>query len=202
MYYLSVLKVLTFFSIVVTDFGYAKAQLLGGFDSSYLGSDTLGDWNLDLDNPVELDSNDFALPSSIETASLLQPPSTLDSSETLFPQDDLFGTEIAAADCSSEGVKSRSTFRTRQACEKKPQSPPSSAPPQGNVQSKDKIYPDDLGLFEPYDTSVYGDKDEDACPPATYGNKVYSVCDSGEQDDVSTIALYDDVSLQFCKPCT
>jgi hypothetical protein len=200
--HLSALNFLIFLSIIITDFIYAKPQLPEEVDSSYLSSDTLGDWNLDLNNPVKLDLTDFALPNSVESASVLEPPNTLDSSETLFPQDDLLGTEIAAADCSSEGIESRSTFRRRQECTKPPQPPPQSASPQRTVEPKDKAYPDNLGLFEPYDPSVYGDKDQDACPPATYGNKVYSVCDSGKERDVSPVTLTDYASLQFCKPCT
>lgn len=199
MYYFLALWTSRLFLLIKSDFVSAESQLIEGIDSSSLGSDTLGDWYLDSNNPVELDLDDFIVPSSFESAGLLQPSSSLDLAEMLVPQDDRFANEIAPADCSTEGTEPQSIFRTRQAC-METLILPELKTPQENVDSKDKIFPDDLGIFESYDPFAYGVKDEDSCPPAIFGDKMYSVCDSGNRGDMVGIDQSGYANLRLCKP--
>lgn len=182
-----------------SDFVIAEPQLLEGIDFSSSGSDTLGDWYLDSNSPAELDSNDFTVPSSFESAGLLQSSSSLDVAETLVPPNDLFTEEIAAADCSTDRTEARSIFRTRQTC-MQTQILPELKPPEENVDSKNKLFPENLGLFESYDPFAYGEKDEDSCPPAIFGDKIYSVCDSGKRGDLIGVDQSGYANLRLCKP--
>lgn len=203
MYYYLALWTSLLFSAINIDFVFAEPQLPEGIDMSSSSSDTLGDWSLDSDNPLGSYMDDFTIPSSFESASLLPTTSTLGSVETQFPQDDLFANDIVAADCSSEGIEPKSKFRTRQTCMQTPQILPQVLPevttPKKDVGSKDQSFPENLGLFESYDPLAYGEKDEDSCPPAIFGDKKYSVCDSGERGMLK-IDQFGYANLQSCKP--
>lgn len=198
-YYYYALWTSLLFSPFNADAVFAELQLPGETDLSISGSDTLGDWYLDPEYPGGLFLDDPTVRTSFESASLLPTTSWVDSVEPLFPQDDLFANDIAAADCPSAGIKPKNKFRTRQACMQTPQVPLEVIPPKKGAGSTDESLPKDLGLFEPYDPFAYGEKDEDSCPPARFGDKKYSVCDSGDRNMFSVDQLgY--ANLQYCKP--
>lgn len=199
MYYYSALWISLLFSAFNADAVFAELQLSGGTDLSFSGLNTLGDWYPGSDDPMEPYLDDFTVPSSSESASLLPTTSSIDLADTLFPQDDLFANEIAAADCPSAGIEHKNKFRTRQTCMQTPQIPLELNTPKKDPGSKDDSLPENLGLFEPYDPFAYGEKDEDSCPPALFGDKKYSVCDSGNRDMFS-IDPSGYANLQYCKP--
>lgn len=201
-YFYSALWTSLLFSAVNIDVLFAEPQLPEETDLSFSGSDTLGDSYLDSDIPVGSNLDDFTVPSSFESASLLPTTSSVDSMDTLFPQDDLFADEIAAADCPSAGIDPKNKFRTRQACVETPHILPEVKTPEEDTGlRKDESFPEDLGLFEPYNPFAYGEKDEDSCPPALFGARKYSVCDSGNRDMFS-IVQSGYANLQYCKPGT
>jgi hypothetical protein len=123
--------------------------------------------------------------------------------DTLFPKDDmlfskdeLLPTESAAVDdCSSEGVWRRDIFRTRQVCLENP------TDPEKQKLRENQNFPENLGIFDSYYEPSYGEMDETACPQIKYGAKIYSVCDSGNQEHRLRLSPYDYATLQFCKPC-
>lgn len=199
MYYYYPLWTSLLFSTFNADAVFAELQLQDGTDGTFSGSDTLGDWYLDSENPGGLFLDDITAPTPFESASLLPTTSSVDAVEPLFPQDDLFATDIAAADCPSAGFVPKNKFRTRQACMPTLQDPPEVNTPTKDAGSKDGSLPEDLGLFEPYDPFAYGEKDEDSCPPDRFGDKKYSVCDSGTRNMFS-IDQFGYANLQYCKP--
>ena len=183
------------------DMVLTEPQLFEGTDLSFLGSDALEDWYPDSDNPVGSYLDDFTIPNSFEPASLLPTTSWVDSVDTLFPEDDLFASEIAAVDCPSAGIAPKNKFRPRQACMQPLQDLPELTIPLEDDGSKDENLPENLGLFEPYDPFAYGEKDENSCPPTIFGDKKYAVCDSGNRDMFS-IDQSGYANLQYCKPGT
>ena len=208
------------FIIVHAELEFAEPQLSDGLDSSSSsvnspgdwypegndltasGSGMLGDLYLNSDEPDGLTSNDLSLPSSSDSFSLLPPLSSLDSVGTLFAQDDLFAGGIAAADCSFSSFRSKNKFRPRQECMQTPQISPEPETPQKDDDSKEIHFPENLGIFEPYDPSAYGEMDDDACPPDRFGDKIYSVCDTGQRGDLLDIDPSGYVTLKLCKPGT
>lgn len=199
MYHHYPLWTLLLFSAFNSDAVFAELQLQDGTDVTFSGSDSLGDWYLDSENPGGVFLDDITAPNSFELASLLPTTSSVDAVEPLFPQDDLFATDIAAADCPSAGFESKNKFRRRQACMQRPQDHPEVNSPTKDPGSNDRSLPEGLGLFEPYDPFAYGEKDEDSCPPGRFGDKQYSVCDSGTRNMFS-IDQFGYASLQYCKP--
>lgn len=200
LYYLA-LCTLLLFSSINTDVVYAQLQLPGGTDWSLWGSDTPMDWSLDPDDPVGSNLEDFNIPSSFDLASLSPTTSSVDSDDTLFPQDDLFGNEIAGTFCPSAGTGSKNKFRTRQSCM---QTSPIFLPlPEETTSDKEAgseggRLPENLGLFESFDPAAYGEMDDDSCPPSKFGDKKYSVCDDGNRD-MFTIDQSGNANLQSCK---
>lgn len=187
------------------DFDSSSSKTVGdwdpeGIDSTSLGYDTLGDSYLDSTN---LDANEFTISSSSEPLSLLSSADSLDSVQIPSPQGDTLADEFTAADCSSDVLKSRNAFQRRQTCIEKPQIHPETLTPQKGDESKDGSFPENLGLFEPYVLSAYGEKDEEACPRAKFGDRVYSVCDSGQRTgNMLRVDQYGYVYLQLCTPGT
>lgn len=187
------------FSAFDADAVFAELQFQERTDVSFSGPDTLGDWYLDPELPGGLFLDDTIAGNSFESASLLPTTSSADLMEPLFPQDDLFANDIAAAGCPSAGFEPKNKFRTRQACMQTPQDSPEVNTPTKDAGSQDGSLPENLGLFEPYDPFAYGEKDEDSCPPGKFGDKKYSVCDSGTRNMFSVDQLgY--ATLQYCKP--
>jgi hypothetical protein len=217
--------------VVFFHFVSASPQFLDEIASGISDSGTPEDWSLYSDNPVDRDFYDYTVPSYFELASLPPPPSVLRWDDTLFPGDDtlfsgddmlfpeddtlfpeddtlfpkddtlfsedeLLPTESAAVDdCSSEGVWRRDIFRTRQVCLENP------TDPEKQKLRENQNFPENLGIFDSYYEPSYGEMDETACPQIKYGAKIYSVCDSGNQEHRLRLSPYDYATLQFCKPC-